>query len=89
MEEKAKELTAEEKAESNYYDIKKMIYYDLPVLVTKIIHAAFLNCQPGESLVSPEDIKFIIPFIEELKKTFETAIEGQTKQIENMTKINE
>lgn len=89
MEEKKRELTAEKKEESNYYNIKKMIYYDLPVLVTEIIHAAFLNCQPGGSVVSPEDMKFIIPFIEELKKTFETAIEGQTRQIENMTKINE
>lgn len=81
--------TAEDKADSNFYDIKRMIYYDLPVLVSEIIHAAFLNCQPGTSVIMPDDMKFIVPFIDELKKTFEIAIEGQTKEIESMTRIEE
>lgn len=80
--------TAEDKTDSNFYDIKRMIYYELPVLVSRIIHAAFLNCQPG-SVVMPEDMRFIVPFIEELKKTFEIAIKGQTRQIEDMTRIGE
>ena len=84
----AEKGTAEDKTDSNFYDIKRMIYYELPVLVSRIIHAAFLNCQPG-TMIEPEDMRFIVPFIEELKKTFEIAIKGQTRQIENMTRIGE
>ena len=81
--------TVGDKIDSNFYDIKRMIYYDLPVLVSKIIHAAFLNCQPGTSVIMPDDMKFIVPFIDELKKTFEIAIEGQTSEINTMVRINE
>ena len=36
-----KELTAEEKRDSNFYEAQRMIYFDLPVLISKIFHAAF------------------------------------------------
>lgn len=82
------EGTVEDKTDSNFYDIKRMIYYELPVLVCRIIHAAFLNCQPG-TLIEPEDMRFIAPFIEELKETFDIAVNGQTRQIEEMTKLHD
>lgn len=80
--------TAEDKTDSNFYDIKRMIYYELPVLVSRIIHAAFLNCQPG-TMIEPEDMRFIVPFIEELKETFNIAVNSQTEQIERMTEMHD
>lgn len=80
--------TAEDKTDSNFYDIKRMIYYELPVLVSRIIHAAFLNCQPG-TIIEPEDMRFITPFIEELKETFDIAINGQTEEIKRMTEMHD
>lgn len=50
-----RELTAEEKAESNFYDAQRMIYYDLPVLIGKIFHAAFANCECRTPVILKSD----------------------------------
>lgn len=50
-----KQLTAIEKRDSNFCDAQRMIYYDLPVLVSKIFHAAFLNCEYGSTLILKDD----------------------------------
>jgi len=42
-----KKLTAKERRERNFYDAQYMIYYELPVLISKIFHAAFANCECG------------------------------------------
>lgn len=84
-----RELTAEEKAESNFYDAQRMIYYDLPVLIGKIFHAAFANCECSTPVVFKSDARFIEGFIETMEKTFNIAMDGQKKQIEEMLKIHE
>lgn len=84
-----RELTAEEKAESNFYDAQRMIYYDLPVLIGKIFHAAFANCECRTPVILKSDKKFIEGFIEATEKTFNIVMDGQKKQIEEMLKIHE
>lgn len=83
-----RELTAIEKAENNFYDIQRMIYYDLPVLIGKIFHAAFANCECSTPVVFEDDIKFLEGFIETTERSFNIAIEGQKKQIAEMLKIH-
>lgn len=84
-----KELTAKERRESNYYEAQRMIYYDLLVLISKIFHAAFANCECGTPVIVKEDIQFIQGFIRETEHTFKIAMEGQKKQITEMLKIHE
>lgn len=84
-----KQLTAIEKRDSNFCDAQRMIYYDLQVLVSKIFHAAFLNCEYGSTLILKDDMKFIESFVEETEKSFHIAMEGQTKQIVEMLKMHE
>lgn len=50
-----KQLTAIEKRDSNFYDAQYMIYYELPVLISKIFHAAFANCECGTPVIEKED----------------------------------
>lgn len=80
-------LTTEEKKDSNFYDLQRMIYYDLPVLIEKIFQGAFANCECGFPVASEEDMKFINGFIEETKKVFNTTMDGQKKHIEKMLKV--
>lgn len=84
-----RELTAEEKEKSNFYDVQRMIYYDLPVLIAKIFHAAFANCECRTPVILKTDRKFIEGFIEATEKTFNIAMDGQKKQIAEMLKIHE
>ncbi len=84
-----KELTAKERRESNYYEAQRMIYYDLPVLISKIFHAAFANCECGTTVIMKEDMQFIQGFIKETEDTFKIAMEGQKKQIIEMLKMHE
>ncbi len=84
-----KELTAKERRESNYYEAQRMIYYDLPVLISKIFHAAFANCECGTMVIMKEDMQFIQGFIKETEDTFKIAMEGQKKQIIEMLKMHE
>lgn len=51
-----KKLTAKERRERNFYDAQYMIYYELPVLISKIFHAAFANCECGTPVIEKEDI---------------------------------
>lgn len=76
-------------AESNFYDAQRMIYYDLPVLIGKIFHAAFANCECGTPVVLKSDMEFMKGFVEATEKTFNIAMEGQKKQIVEMLKIHE
>lgn len=80
-------LTTEEKKDSNFYDLQRMIYYDLPVLIEKIFQGAFANCECGFPMTNEEDMKFINGFIEETKKVFNTTMDGQKKHIEKMIKV--
>lgn len=84
-----REITAAEKAEKNFYDAQRIIYYDLPVLIGKIFHAAFVNCECGTPVVLKSDMEFMKGFIEATEKTFNIAMEGQKKQIAEMLKIHE
>lgn len=52
-----KQLTAIEKRDSNFYDAQYMIYYELPVLISKIFHAAFANCECGTPVIEKEDMQ--------------------------------
>lgn len=80
-------LTVKEKRESDFYDIQRMIYYDLPVLISKIFQGAFANCECGCSVVSKEDMKFINGFIEETEKVFNETMDGQKKHIEQILRV--
>lgn len=84
-----KELTAKERQESNFYEAQRMIYYDLPVLISKIFHAAFANCECGTPVIMKEDMQFIEGFVEATENTFRIAMEGQKKQIVEMLKMHE
>lgn len=46
-----KKLTAKERRERNFYDAQYMICYELPVLISKIFHAAFANCECGTPVI--------------------------------------
>lgn len=72
-----KQLTAIEKRDSNFCDAQRMIYYDLPVLVSKIFHAAFLNCEYGSTLILKDDMKFIESFVEETENHFISQWKGR------------
>lgn len=80
-------LTVKEKRESDFYDIQRMIYYDLPVLISKIFQGAFANCECGCLVVSKEDMKFINGFIEETEKVFNETMDGQKKHIEQILRV--
>ncbi len=84
-----KELTAKERKESNFYEAQRMIYYDLPVLISKIFHAAFANCECGTPVIMKEDMQFMEGFVGETENTFRIAMEGQKKQIVEMLKMHE
>lgn len=84
-----KELTVKERKENNFYEVQRMIYYDLPVLVSKIFHAAFANCECGTTVIMKEDMRFMEGFIEATENTFKIAMEGQKKQIVEMLKMHE
>lgn len=84
-----KELTIKERHESSCYEIQRMIYYDLPVLISKIFYAAFANCECGTPIIMREDMQFIKGFITATEDTFKITMEGQKKQIEEMLKMHE
>lgn len=84
-----KELTAEKRSENDYLKAQHMIYYELPVLISKIFHAAFANCECGTPVIEKEDMQFIKGFIEATENTFKIAMEGQKKQIAEMLKMHE
>ena len=84
-----KELTTEELQKSNCYELQHMIYYDLPVLVSKIFHAAFANCECGTPVIMKEDMQFMKGFITATEDTFKIAMEGQKKQIAEMLRMHE
>lgn len=86
---RGKELTVDERRESYYLEAQHMIYYELSVLVSKIFHAAFANCECGTPVIAKEDMQFIKGFIEATEDTFKIAMEGQKKQIEEMLKMHE
>lgn len=74
-----KELTTKERRERNFYDVQHMIYYELPVLISKIFHAAFANCECGMPVIEKEDMQFIEGFVKATEDTFKIAMEGQKK----------
>ena len=84
-----KKLTAKERRERNFYDAQYMIYYELPVLISKIFHAAFANCECGTPVIEKEDMQFIEGFVKATEDTFNIAMEGQKKQIAEMLKMHE
>lgn len=84
-----KKLTAKERRERNFYDAQYMIYYELPVLISKIFHAAFANCECGMPVIEKEDMQFIEGFVKATEDTFNIAMEGQKKQIAEMLKMHE
>lgn len=84
-----KELTVKKRQESNFYEAQRMIYYDLPVLISKIFHAAFANCECGTPVIAKEDMRFMEGFIKATEDTFKIAMEGQKKQIIEMLKMHE
>lgn len=75
--------------ERNFYDAQYMIYYELPVLISKIFHAAFANCECGTPVIEKEDMQFIEGFVKATEDTFNIAMEGQKKQIAEMLKMHE
>lgn len=83
------ELTVKEWRERHFCETQRMIYYDLPVLISKIFHAAFANCECGTPVIMREDAQFIKGFIEETEDVFKITMEGQKKQIEEMLKMQE
>lgn len=84
-----KELTTKERRERNFYDAQHMIYYELPVLISKIFPAAFANCECGMPVIEKEDMQFIEGFVKATEDTFNIAMEGQKKQIAEMLKMHE
>ena len=76
-------------SKTDYLEAQHMIYYELPVLISKIFHAAFANCECGTPVIEKEDMQFIKGFIEATENTFKIAMEGQKKQIAEMLKMHE
>ena len=84
-----KELTEKERRESYLYEEQRMIYYDLPVLISKIFHSAFANCECGTSPIMKEDMELIKGAIKETENIFKIAMEGQKRQLEEMLRMYE
>lgn len=84
-----KRMTAGEWRESCFFEAQHMIYYDLPVLVSKIFHKAFAHCECGMPVIGKEDMRFMEGFIEDAEATFKAAMEGQKRQIQEMLKMHE
>ncbi len=72
-----------------FYETQSLIYYELPVLISKIFHSAFANCECATPIICPEDMHFIKGFIETTENVFNIAMEGQKKQIEQMLNMHE
>lgn len=83
-----KGMTAEERQKSYFYEAQHMVYYDLPVLVSKIFHATFANCECGSPVVLKKDMEFIEGFLETLENTFRIAVDGQKKQLVEMLEVH-
>lgn len=84
-----KQLTAQERQKSEYYELNHMIYYDLPILLGKIIHAAFAYYECLYPVTCENDMQYIEGYIEEIWKIFNIIIEGHKKQIIEMLKMHE
>ena len=80
---------SEDQHKDYFYEAQRLIYYELPVLVSKIFHAAFANCECSTPVIFKEDMHFIEGFIETTEKVFKIAMEGQRKQIEEMLNLHE
>ena len=72
-----------------FNEAQSLIYYELPVLISKIFHAEFANCECVSPVIDKEDMKFIEGFIGKTESVFKIAMEGQRKQIEEMLKMDE
>ena len=83
------EKALENQHKDYFYEAQSLIYYELPVLVSKIFHAAFANCECSTPVIYKEDMAFIKGFIETTEKVFKIAMEGQRKQIEELLNMHE
>ena len=82
------EKALENQRQDYFYEAQGLIYYELPVLVSKIFHAAFANYECSTPVIFKEDMRFIEGFIETTEKVFKIAMEGQRKQIEEMLNLH-
>ena len=62
---------------SNFEEAQEAIYKELPTVVEKVFHAAFMNCTKGFTVTHNLDWKLIKPFIDEMERVFLISIEQQ------------
>lgn len=62
---------------SNFDEAQEAIYKELPTLVEKVFHAAFMNCTKGFQVTNDLDWKFIEPFITEMERVFQLSVKQQ------------
>lgn len=79
----------DEQKEKEFQDLQVLIYKELPELIHKIVHAAFMNCEKGSRVIFKEDMKFILPFLEETKTVFDISFNSETAAIEQMLLMHE
>ena len=62
---------------SNFEEAQEAIYKELPTVVAKVFHAAFMNCTKGFQVTDELDWKFIEPFIAEMERVFQISVKQQ------------
>lgn len=56
---------------------QEAIYKELPALVEKVFHEAFMNCTQGSPVTDATDWKYIEPFVTEMERIFKLAVKQQ------------
>ena len=66
---------------SNFEQAQEAIYKELPAVVEKVFHAAFMNCTRGFTISDESDWRFIKPFIDEMDRVYKLTARGQITQL--------
>lgn len=74
---------------SNFDEAQETIYKELPTLVEKVFHAAFMNCTKGFLSCDEAHWKFIKPFIDEMDRVFKLTVKVQIEQLKGVWRNSE
>lgn len=69
---------------SNFEEAQEAIYKELPMVIEKVFHTAFMNCTKGSICTTDLDWKYIEPFINEMERVFQISIKQQKKLLAEM-----
>lgn len=73
----------------NFNEAQEAIYKELPTVVEKVFHAAFMNCTKGFPVTDELDWNFIAPFISEMERVFKISVQQQKEFLIRLWKYDE